>query len=180
MENAIKRYTHAPAHYFLSKATYMVTAGTFQKELFMRADKAKSCLLTLLRGAIDRYKWELIAWVILANHYHMLLKAPDTASSLPWLLKKLHSSSAIELNKLARCPGRKVWWNYWDTCITNEKSYYARLNYIHWNPVRHGVADRPEDYPFSSYCDYYKLDSARVRHLEQTYPFDRVKVFDEF
>jgi putative transposase len=180
MEQTFKRYIHAPAHYFESHATYIVTAGTLKKEHLINSDQKKECVLTNLRQEIEKYKWELLAWVILINHYHILLKASDHASSLAQLIRNVHTFSARELNKLDRCPGRRVWWNYWDTCITNERSYYARLNYIHWNPVRHGVVTRPEQYRFSSYRDYYNLDDNRMRNLERDYPFDSIKVFDEF
>jgi putative transposase len=50
--------------------------------------------------------------------------------------------------------GRKVWWNYRDTCIRSEGDYYNRLKSIFWNPVKHGLVKNPEDYPFSNYKDF--------------------------
>ena len=73
-----------------------------------------------------------------------------------------------------------VWWNYWDTCLTYEGSYYARFNYIHWNPLKHGVTARPEEYPFSSYRAFLAEQEADIHRLERAYPFDRVRVRDDF
>ena len=53
---------------------------------------------------------------------------------------------------------RKVWWNYWDSRIRSERDYYSRLRYVFWNPVKHGWAEKPEDYEFSNYKAY--LNSA--------------------
>ena len=50
--------------------------------------------------------------------------------------------------------GRKVWWNYWDTCIRAEHDYCSRLRYVFWNPVKHGLVDSPEEYNFSNYAVY--------------------------
>ncbi|MBI1748260.1 MAG: transposase [Acidobacteria bacterium] len=180
MESLYKTYTHAPTHYFSSHAVYMVTAGALHREHFIGSDQKKQCVLNDIRHEIERYKWELVAWVILSNHYHMLLRAPEKAATLIRLIKNIHTYSAGKLNKLDDSPSRQVWWNYWDTCITNDRSFYARLNYIHWNPVKHGVVRRPEQYRFSSYNDYYAVDAARTAELEGDYPFDRVQVFDEF
>ncbi len=47
--------------------------------------------------------------------------------------------------------GRRVWYNYWDTCIRSEGEYLARLKYIIQNPERHGIVDDFREYPFSSY-----------------------------
>jgi len=58
------------------------------------------------------------------------------------------------LNRHDGTRGRKVWYNYWDECIRDERDYYNRLNYIHVNPVKHGYVEDPEDYEFSSYRAY--------------------------
>ena len=50
--------------------------------------------------------------------------------------------------------GRKVWWNYWDTCIRSESDYYTRLRYVFWNPVKHGLVSAPEEYTFSNYQEF--------------------------
>jgi putative transposase len=54
--------------------------------------------------------------------------------------------------------GRVHLWqrSFWDHVIRNEYDYQNHLNYIHYNPVKHGVVDRPEDYPHSSYGEYMK------------------------
>lgn len=73
-----------------------------------------------------------------------------------------------------------MWWNYWDTCITSERSYYTRLNYIHFNPVKHGIVTQTEDYPFSSHTGYLRAQPEAIRRIIANYPFDRVKVKDDF
>jgi len=47
-----------------------------------------------------------------------------------------------------------VWHNYWDTGIRTEADYWARFNYIHHNPVKHGYVPRTEDWLYSSYRYY--------------------------
>ena len=42
-------------------------------------------------------------------------------------------------NRLDKTSGRKVWHNFWDTRLTYQKSYLARLNYVHQNAVKHGL-----------------------------------------
>lgn len=93
---------------------------------------------------------------MLSNHYHVMLHAPEgSVEGLPALIRDMHKFLAGRWNKADRTPGRMVWYNYWDTCITDERSYRARINYIHWNPVKHGLVARPEDYVFSSYRTYF-------------------------
>ena len=141
---------HSPAHVFVPNVTYMVTAGTLHKEhLFSGQQKLAALHDTLLRLA-EQYKWSLRAWAVLPNHYHWIGVAPEAEGSLETFVRHLHSISAIEINKLDQTPGRKVWFQYWDTCLTYERSYCARLNYVMQNPVRHGLVPIAYKYPFWS------------------------------
>ena len=54
--------------------------------------------------------------------------------------------------------GRKVWYSYWDRCMRNEHDFWTRFNYIHYNSVKHGYVDNPEDWEFSSYRFYVRND----------------------
>ena len=109
------------------------------------------------------------------------MRAPETgAERLPRLPGDMHKYLAIRWNRADNSPGRQVWWNYWDTCIDDEHSYYVHINYIHWNPVKHELATRPEDYAFSSYRQYLVEQEESLRRWEQEYPWQRVSVPDDF
>jgi putative transposase len=66
------------------------------------------------------------------------------------LLKHLHASLSRYVNGLDNADGRKVWHNYRETHLTFQKSYLARLNYTHNNPVHHGLVRRAADYEWCS------------------------------
>ena len=181
MDEIYKAPPHTPAHLFRAGAAYMITAATYGKVPYISTDARKRLWYDALIFVTDKEGWHLIAWVVLDNHYHILLHAPgEGAERLPQLISSLHKFTARRWNDEDGARGRRVWWNYWDTCLTNERAYYARFNYIHWNPVKHGIVALPEDYPFSSYRAWLEEQGASVRLLEKTYPFDRIKVPDEF
>jgi REP element-mobilizing transposase RayT len=98
----------------------------------------------VLKAATRKYDVRLYAWVLLANHYHLLLKT----GSLPIykFIKRLHGESAVRLSKLDDAPGRKVWYQYWDRFPRNKRDFWAYFNYIHINPMKHGyVRVLPDD-----------------------------------
>jgi putative transposase len=136
-EEHLKKYRHAPAHLFLSDYCYFVTAGTYERKPYFDVDAKKELLFDTICEMLGEDLSGLHAWVILSNHYHVLVTLKD-AFRLPEIIRKIHSKSAVLLNKLSQRPGRKVWYQYWDECIRDEKDFYAKLNYIHWNPVKHG------------------------------------------
>lgn len=56
-------------------------------------------------------------------------------------------------------PKSKVWQeSFYDHVIRNRKEFVQRLNYIHYNPVRVGLAEKPEDYPYSSATGKFSID----------------------
>jgi putative transposase len=129
----------------------MVTGATLYKKLLLDSDakRANFCQTLIQRTGI--LGWELEAWAVMSNHYHFIARSPENALSLKALIQGVHSLNAKFVNRIDGTPGRRVWYNYWDSCIQSETSYYARMNYVIMNPVKHGLAQNPEEYPFSSY-----------------------------
>ena len=97
---------------------------------------------------------QIVAWVVLHNHYHAIVQSPEEAGTLSKFIGSYHKYTARSWNEEEQLLGRKVWWNYWDTCIRSERDYYNRLRYVFWNPVKHGLAENPEDYQFSNCRDF--------------------------
>jgi len=168
-------YPHAPPHLFCAGACYFLTAKTVGGLALLQVGERRQQLIEALRFTAGHRRWELVAWVVLSNHYHCILKAPDDgASQLPRLIGAAHQFTATAWNREDRCPSRKVWYQYWDTCLTHVGSFYARLNYIHHNPVKHGLVARPEEYPFSSYLLWRDMEDVDLPLIEGGYPWNRL------
>jgi putative transposase len=146
---------HTPAHLFREDSIYMITASTYQQQVFIESDKRKDQWRNAFFKACELYQWHIIAWDVFDNHYHVILKSPErSATNLPKLIASLHKFTARQWNDEDKKPGRKVWWNYWDSCIRSEKDFDARLRYVFWNPVKHGLVSRPEGHTFSNYGEF--------------------------
>lgn len=180
MIEAYKVYPHNPPHYFLSNTMYMITEAILHNQPILDEDRKKQLFLDILLDRSKSLGWDLEAWAVLNNHYHFISKAPHNANTLSKLVRQVHSITAIELNIWDKTPGRQVWFNYWDTCFTYEKSYLARLHYVHMNSVKHGLADNPMDYPFCSYRWFMERGSEELKKKVLDQPIDRIKVFDNF
>jgi len=142
-----------PPHIYLDNTIYFIAARTRDKINYFESDQKKLLLKNILFFVVKKYTLDLYAWVILNNHYHLLLSVKGKESIYKFI-KSLHGKSAVELNKLEKKSGRKVWVNYWDHGIRDEEDFYLHFNYIHHNPVKHGYVKRMGDYKFSSYGDY--------------------------
>jgi putative transposase len=162
----------------------MITAGTFGKEHFFSDGKRLRALCDGLRRYAVKHGWRLEAWAVFSNHYHLIGHSPvgstAGARSLSAYLGELHQRSASWVNELDGLPGRKVWHNYWETLLTFEKSYLARLHYVHENPVKHGLVSDAGDYPWCSAAEFKR--NAPVARVKTVYSFktDALKVLDDF
>jgi putative transposase len=117
---------------------------------------------------------------VFVNHYHFIASANEDAVSLRDFLQHLHSDSARELNKLDRLSGRRVWYNFWDTKLTYERSYLARLNYAHQNAVKHGFVIVANQYPWCSAAWFERTASLAAVKTIYGFKTDKLKIDDDY
>jgi putative transposase len=172
-------WPRAPLHRMEELGVYMVTSGTYGKApMFAEGPRLKMLHDALLTLA-DARGWRLEAWAVFPNHYHFVGVAPGPGALRPFL-QELHSRTAIALNRHDATPGRKVWHNYWDSLITRERSYLARLQYVHQNPVRHGLVTSARFYGYGSAAWFERnATPAQVRTLAN-FELKRVNIPDDF
>ncbi len=173
---------HAPLHRFEPGGAYMITAGTLNKRPLFIGDTRLSLLEDTLLGVFREHGWQPQAWAVFPNHYHCVALAPAGDAGLPLrdAVRCVHSLSARELNRLDGAPGRRVWFQYWDTRLTYEKSYYARINYTQNNAVKHGLVARAEQYAHCSAAWFSQNADDVFRRKVATFGYGRVSVADDF
>jgi len=167
-----------PPHIYIAGATYFITGSTVHKRRLFKTDGHKALLRGILKETAQRHDIRLYAWVLLDDHYHLLLKVGDDERALSKFIKGFHGASAVRLNKLDGASGRQVWYQYWDRFPRDEADFWTYFNYIHQNPVKHGYVQKLDDvhqtlsqYPFSSYRYYLrKYGEAFLTDIWQCYP----------
>ena len=116
-----------------------------------------------LRRAVSRtitlYPFSIDAWVVLPDHLHAVWTLPDDDIdySLRWtLIKRWFSASQVrgEPRSASRAGKgeRGVWQRrFWEYAIRDARDYAAHVDYVHFNPVKHGFVANACDWPFSSF-----------------------------
>ena len=159
----------------------MVTAGTYRKAHHFRDPERLDVLQRgLLKLAFD-FDWQIEAWAIFSNHYHFIAHSPrGGAETLSTMLRDLHRTLAQWVNRRDAARGRQVWHNFWETRLTYERSYLARLNYVHQNAVHHGLVPVASQYPWCSAAWFEReATPAQVKTI-YSFPTDRLQVLDEW
>jgi putative transposase len=139
----LRHHPHAPAHLLLDNHPYFITGAIYGKRPLLREDPLKQALLDEMRRSFDEYRWTLEHWVILDNHYHLIAHSQQGAD-LPGIMHKLHGRSVHFIRAATQC-ALPVWWNYWDYCPRDDRDYHIRLNYLLYNPIKHGYATDLKD-----------------------------------
>lgn len=147
---------HAPPHPFRDAGAYLISAANFEHQSIMKPVERRTEFETLLLNSLKEVADELIAWVVLPNHYHFLVRIPSL-NSISSALKQLHGATSRQWNTEDGLTGkRRVWYKFADTCIRNDIHLHMAFNYIHYNPVKHGYTNDPYDWPWSSLRIYYE------------------------
>jgi len=156
------------------------------------ADRRRALLtnhIDLLRAAFrqvrGRHPFAVEAAVILPDHLHAIWTLPDGDADFAtrWRLIKCGFSRALpRAERLSASPAEKdergIWQRrYWEHTLRDEDDFVRHLDYIHFNPVKHGHAVRVRDWPFSSFhrrvrLGAYPIDWAGV-------PGDETRLFGE-
>jgi putative transposase len=120
-------------------------------------------LRSAFRAARGARPFAIDAIVILPDHLHAILTLPSNDADFPgrWRRNKGHFSSAmIEAGlRLQRRPnGDLALWQrrFWEHTIRDESDFARHVDYVHFNPVKHGLAQRVRDWPFSSFHRYVR------------------------
>ena len=140
---------------------FTVNLGDRQSTLLVR-EIAR--LRAAAREVRRRYPYRIEAAVVLPDHLHAILRLPTGDADFPlrWrflktlFVRALPRTEAIAPNR-ARRGERGIWQRrYWEHLIRDQADFDAHVDYIHFNPVKHGFVGRVRDWPHSSFHAYVR------------------------
>jgi len=145
-------------------ATYFFTVVTHNRREFLCIPKNIALLRQAFGEVMTNHPFKIEAITILPNHLHALwtLPAGDANFSTRWRLIKSHFSRHCDLtcqgqisSSRQRKQEKAVWQRrFWEHQIRDEADYIQHVEYIHYNPVKHGLVNAPIDWEYSSFRRY--------------------------
>ena len=138
--------------------TYFFTVNLHDRRSDLLVAKVDA-LREAVRATRTRYPFHIDAWVVLPDHMHCLWTLPPRDFDFPvrWQMIKTSFSRSVSGREcrrasLVRKREAGIWQRrYWEHTIRDDRDYAVHMDYIHFNPVKHGVAAHPSDWPFSSF-----------------------------
>ncbi len=134
--------------YYVFGGSYFFTVVTFK-----RRPVFNGASIALLRESFRRvkikYPFHINAAVVLPDHLHCIWTLPESDAnfSLRWQLIKTHFTSQLRKNGFQE----KVWQpRFWEHYLRDQEDFNNHVDYIHYNPVKHGYVKEPEGWPWST------------------------------
>ena len=136
-----------------------MTSVTRQRNPLFEDQKLVELLRQILNNVKRLYPFTMKAYAFLPDHFHMMIK-PDISVTISQIMQSFKQNFTWQYKRLRNTPGSTsvtLWQpGSWDHVIRNEDDYKRHLDYIHYNPVKHGYVSKPEDFSNTSYMTYIK------------------------
>jgi len=138
--------------YYVPNANCFIVAVTKgRRRVFADAAHA-DLLLEIMREVRQLKPFSLLAYSIIPDHVNLLLK-PTGEANFSRIMLSIQRSYTLRLKKLHNITESLSLWQrgFWDHIIRDQEDLRRHFDYIHYNPVKHGLVGRPEDHAHSSY-----------------------------
>lgn len=145
--------------------TYFFTVVTYQRRPLLCSDTARAVLREVVREARLAHPFDIIAWVLLPEHIHCIWQLPeaDADYSMRWGFIKKEFTKRMRCDLSYRDGGMisrsrfkhregAIWQRrFWGHRIRDDDDLRAHCDYIHYNPVKHGMVISPVLYEYSTF-----------------------------
>jgi len=147
-------------------AFYHITARGIRKENIFYSDKDKKVFMDKINETFDKYSFVLHAYCLMDNHYHLFIKTPF--ANISQGMHYLNTSYANWFKAKHKLIGA-IFQGRYKSILVDKDSYALVLSaYIHLNPLRAGMVENIEDYPFSSFLDYIGKRNPFIKGLDMS------------
>ena len=147
-------------------ATYFFTVNTHNRRRFLCIPENVELLRQAFRHTLQRHPTQIEAIVLLPDHLHCIWTLPedDDNYSMRWrLIKRFFSRHCQDeyegiVSKSRQSKRERAFWQrkFWEHMIRDNRDFIKHVEYIHYNPVKHGLVAAPKDWKYSSFHRYVK------------------------
>jgi putative transposase len=150
-------------------ACYFFTLVTYRRQPILCDESIRTALRKAIEQTREKYPFEIYAWVLLSDHLHAIWTLPpgDVNYSLSWqqIKRKVSLAAAKDYSRPEwQTPSKTkhreatLWQRrYWEHQIRDHTDFQHHLNYCHYNPVKHGLVQNTQHWPYSTFHRYVKM-----------------------
>src|SRR5271157_2221005 len=141
----LRRLVLSDRYFFLS-CRVLPTRGTLTESEF-------ATLAQVIRERRKQHGFLLTAWVFLPDHWHAIVY-PSFPLTISRVLEAIKVGATLRINRRRGERGVLLQGRFFDRALRTVKEYHEKVEYIHLNPVKRGLVQKPEDWKWSSMREY--------------------------
>ena len=148
--------------------TYFFTVVTYRRQRFLCDENVRNALREGIKTTQASHPFTIDAWVLLPDHIHCIWTLPpdDADFGIRWAMIKryvtkqcgqeLKRDAWINRSKQKRKESTLWQRRFWEHQIRNERDYERHMDYLHYNPVKHGLVEKVAGWPHSTFHRYVR------------------------
>jgi putative transposase len=154
---------------YIEGGTYFITMVTYNRQPIFNHKEARTILQLAWERVSKRYPFSTVAICLLPDHLHTVMTLPEGDSNYSMRIREIKRLfTRIYLHNVSKGRVRNeshqnkqeaaIWQRrFWEHTIRNEEDLHNHIDYIHYNPVKHGLVKGVSDWPWSSFHRYVKM-----------------------
>jgi len=145
--------------YYVPNAIVFITSITQNRFPLFSIKRNIGILNLTVENVKQIHPFEIMAYVLLPDHFHWLLRLSEGDDDFSKILKSVKGNFTANYKKANHIIDPVSLWQkrFWDHVIRDEQDLKNHMDYIHWNPVKHGCVDAPEKWIHSSYPQWLEF-----------------------
>ncbi len=154
-------------HRLLPGATYFVSTATWERRELFRVPEVADILIRRILACRDRGAFLLHEFVVMPNHFHLLM-TPGETTTLEKAIQLIKGGSSHEIH-VQRGTRMEIWQiGFHEWSVREAEDYLSKVAYIRMNPVRARLVERPEDWAFGSASGKFAMDPPPEKFMAVT------------
>ena len=148
---------------YVPGGTYFFTVVTYLRRPMLTEELARTCLHEAIAEIQKKWSFDIVAIVSLPNHFHTVWTLPSGDAAYSLRLRRIKEEftrhylerGGTELPQTAsrEAHGQRGIWQkrFWEYTVRDEEDLKRCVDYVHWNPKKHGLVTQIKNWPWSSF-----------------------------
>ena len=173
--------TQGLARYYGSGHLHFITSSCYRRQPQLHTARRRDLFLKLLEEARCNYRFVVHGYVVMPEHFHLLMSEPEVGDpSVVMKVVKQRCARHLHRGRKQTSSDQTTLWEsapepmwqkrFYDFNVWSERKRIEKLRYMHRNPVKRGLVERPEQWRWSSYRAYFYGEEGLVRVNVQEWP----------
>lgn len=140
--------------FFVPGGTYFFTVVTADRRAWLASRAGRSALGQAMREVRVQQPFDTVAIVVLPDHLHAIWALPEGDADFSRRWRRVKQRTTLRLRRETRFRGKAWQARFWEHVIRDEEDLRRHVDYIHYNPVRHGLVRAPGEWRTGTFHRY--------------------------